>query len=153
MNPTAALLKRIVMYDGVCSVKEVARIAGLAESTVYDNLSGRNNPSLEVVRAAFLASRDPRLKRLLEPEGWELSEVSRPKAPTEDWEKETGDVYIALSALHSEVREAMESGNMKPNALARILKGVDEVSRQVAELRSLAEEFMDRNFRKQENKE
>ncbi len=147
MNASVALLRKVVMYGDDCNVKDVAEKSGLAESTVYDNLNGRNNPSIEVVKGAYLASRDPRLKLLLEPHGFELIEKGKLDiAPTDNWEKETGDVYIALSVLHSNVRKTLTKGKVDQESLVQIIRDVEAVGKELNELKNLAQDFLGNRY-------
>ena len=68
------------------------------------------------------------------------------KAPTDNWEKETGDVYIALGNLLSNVRKELGKGKVDHEGLVRIIHDVDAVGLQLAELKSLAEDFLREHY-------
>jgi len=67
-------LKIALLYkdgnDG--AVKRIAERLGLSLRTIYDYLDGKIKPNLRFIKTAVEVTGDPDIKRLLEPEGWEL---------------------------------------------------------------------------------
>lgn len=141
MEAVADELQQALLYEdgneGV--VKRVAEIMDLKKRTVYDYLYGRTKLSLDFIKAAVVATNGhPRIKRLLEPEGWVLVPECK-CAPMKDVEKELGDVYVSAASLHREVREALKDGVVSRREKANLVKGIDAVIREVSEIRSVVE--------------
>lgn len=140
-NPIVELLYEVLIQTHRGSVKGVARRARLAERTVYDQCTdGRLNPSVDVIRAAFEETSDPRLKELLEPKGWMLVPSHPVQVPTRDFERELGDIHLAAAALHGEVRQGLEGDNrLDRHELVAVKRRLAELRRQVDELETLAD--------------
>ncbi len=139
-NPVAELLKEIVIYEHRGSIYKIAELAGLAHTSARDHLNGRTNPSVEVIKAAWLVTRDPRLKKLLEPDGYELVPV-RPARPTaETFESGLVDLSIIGGDIASYWRQAIEDGIIDPEE-SRILEiTIDRLTRAAAELKALKDQ-------------
>jgi len=133
MNSITELLKEILVSTHRGSAYEVAEIAGLAYRTVIDQTDGRINPSVEVIKASWLVTKDPRLKRLLEPEGWELARKAEMVQPTRDAEGETTDVILAASTLIESIRKAKEDGRLTKEERLTILSNLGIVKLEVEE--------------------
>jgi hypothetical protein len=88
------------------TVHQVAMRACLSERAIYDMCSGRTNTSVEVVKAAFLVTRDPRLRKRLEPEGWRLTPCKLAEPATCNPETEAGDCVIEAAQLLERARQA-----------------------------------------------
>jgi hypothetical protein len=144
-NPIVELLYEVLIQTHRGSVKGVAQRARLAERTVYDQCTdGRLNPSVEVIRAAFEETGDPRLKALLEPKGWHLVPRQPAQAPTQDWERELGDVHLAAAALQHEVRQGLEGDNrLDRHELVAVRRRLSELRHQIDEVEDLADGQME----------
>jgi len=94
----------------------------------------RATPALDVIQAILDLSRDPRLIETCSTEFYELT-VRREKLQpeTNDLNQEVGDVYIAVSRLHEDIRKIFESGKaLNLKGLPRLLKRVSAVQGELA---------------------
>lgn len=106
MNPVTQLLNQIII--GKRLVPAVADEACVSDSTVYASCDGRNNPNLDVLKATFVVTGDPRLRRLLEPRGCRLVADSEQVRPSKEAEPELTDVILSSSVAIRRVREATD---------------------------------------------
>ncbi len=88
------------------TVHRVAMRACLSERAIYDMCSGRTNTSVEVVKAAFLVTQDPRLRKRLEPEGYRLTPCGLAQPGSCSPETEAGDCVIEAARLLERARQA-----------------------------------------------
>jgi|Deesub1362A_J573_1020465.scaffolds.fasta_scaffold01994_13 hypothetical protein len=142
MNPVTQLLNQIIIGNRL--VPKVADEACVSDSTVYASCDGRNNPNLEVVKATFVVTGDPRLRRLLEPRGWRLVPDEAQARPQRDAEGELTDVVLAASEAIQQVREAVAPHSPAGRRLSLeeailIDRSLAEVERQLAEARAAVE--------------
>lgn len=139
-NPLCELLREVVIETHRGVIRAVAMRAGLAERTVYDHCTdGRVNASVEVIRAAFEVTQDPRLKKILTPDGWELVPAQPAIPPTRDFEREMGDVEMAVSDLRRQVRQALDNdGHIDGHELVAIQCRCGEIRKQADEVEALA---------------
>ena len=139
-NPEVELLYEVLIQRHRGSIKQVARVMRVAERTVYDYCTdGRLNPPAAVFRAGFQVTGDPDLKAVLEPEGWELQPRSLAQPATRDFEREIGDVGLALSGVLQEVRGALgNDGVIDKNELVAILRRLAEARHELDEVEALA---------------
>jgi hypothetical protein len=133
MNPLSELLKEILVSTYRGAADQVAQRAGLAYRTVLDQTDGRINPSIEVIKAAWLVTSDPRLKLLLEPTGWELVQRAEAIHPVRDTEGETVDVVLAASRLIELIREAQADRKLTKAERIALLRSVQGLKRDVLE--------------------
>ena len=134
-NPQAELLKEILVYDTRGLGVLVAEKAGLAYRTVMDNTDLRANPNVEVIKAAWLVSGDPRLKKLLEPEGYELMPKACDVRPTKSVEGEATDVSIAKARLLEAYRNASADGDIDRKESIDIERFMDQLDREHEEFK------------------
>jgi len=140
MSDLNDLLYEIFHYQHRGCVERVAEVAGLARRTVDEYATdNRKTVPVNVIKASWLVTEDPRLKRLLEPEGWTLVPKDEALAPTSDWEKEIGDVYMAVTGILDEVRKAIEDGKIDRNEEVGIRARINAAKLQLAELESMLE--------------
>ena len=138
-NAIASDLKAALLYrnenDG--AVKEIAEIMNLSRRTVYDYLDGRIKINVSFLHAACLASNgDPDIKKFLEPKGWKL--VPAAEGTVEgNVEKELGDIHLAAAKVHETVREAVEDGRIDRVERWRIMREIDALRREIAEIEGL----------------
>ncbi|RJX35631.1 MAG: hypothetical protein C4525_02975 [Desulfarculus sp.] len=135
----AELLNEILIThaQGEKVVHRVAVAAGVSERTIYDTTSGRLNASVEVIKAAFLVVQDPRLRKLLEPEGWRLAPADQVPPPASDLASETADVILAASDSLKEARRAMADGRVSRPEDAALRRALERVRRETDEVEAL----------------
>ena len=132
------LLYEVLEMQNRGSLEKAADLAEIAYSTANKYCAdSRTTPPLHFIKAAWLVTKDPRLKRRLEPEGFELVPKKESLMPSQDWEREIGDVHIALSGLHAEVRDALEDGRIDRHEANGLLKTVGRVRVELAELEAM----------------
>lgn len=136
MSQESKLLQEILIYDHRGAVKAVAEKAVCAESTVYSNMDGKANPSVWVLKAAFLVTEDPRLKALFEPEGWELVRKAGTVRAEKSVEGEALDVVAAVGRFVETYRTAMADRMLTIKEMAELLKHIDKVELELAELKA-----------------
>jgi hypothetical protein len=119
------------------AVGRIARRRGLAESTVYDRLYGKIIIDLDFILDAFLATSDPEIKAMLQPEGWVLVPAAGTGNATGDPEREVGDVSLALSALHGHLRAALADGRLSPNEIDRAERLLEKLRRETADIQGM----------------
>ena len=139
MNPHAELLKSILMSDDAYErgiTKRVAEEACTALSTVYTACDGRNNPSVEIIRAAFVVTNDPRLKGILEPRGWELVRCRDAVCPQHDVEGEAIDVTSAVCKLVEDNRHALAHGRLGRKEQGRLVRDLLTAELRMSELKA-----------------
>ena len=79
MGEVSELLHEILVNGSTDLTRHVANMAGVSRSSVEKQCYANVNPSVAVIKAAWLVTKDPRLKKLLEPinpetgESWELT--------------------------------------------------------------------------------
>ncbi len=135
-NPICELLYEVLVATHRGAVKEVARVAGLAERTVYDHCTdGRLNPSLEVIKAAWVVTQDPRLRRLLEPRGWRLVPDQAQVRPDKDVEGEAVDVSLSAGDLIRTARELLADGHLSAEDELAFQVRLQAAEKELAELR------------------
>ncbi len=153
-NPVCELLYEVLIATHRGAVKEVARVAGLAERTVYDHCTdGRLNPSVEVIKAAWVVTRDPRLRKLLEPEGWRL--VPEPEAAPrlKDPEAEITDINLAAADAIKALRAALDPQGPGGARITRqettaLHRHLDLIERELAEARQAVKRMEDEKARR-----
>ena len=142
----AGILKEVLVIEmrgeGVALVAEEAN---LSYDDVYAQTHERVNPSVHVIRAAFLVVEKHRpellhrIKRLLVPDGYELVPAPMGITPEKDVEPEVTDVLLAAGEVIQEWRSAYADGRItKPEAEA--LRGkLDNLEIQLAEAKKVIE--------------
>lgn len=144
----AGILKEVLVIEmrgrGVALVAEEAN---LSYDDVYAQTHERVNPSVHVIRAAFLVAQAhcpeaaPRLRRLLEPEGWALAPKDESIRPQKNAESEVVDSIIAASALVETLRQTKGHGRRITRPMAgRILAALDSLMMECAEARTAVEQ-------------
>jgi len=119
------------------AVGRIAAMRRLADSTVYDYLYGKIIADVDFIIDAFLATEDPEIRAMLEPEGWTLRPSQGTAEATADIEREIGDVNLAISALHAHLRQSLGDRRMSPEELDRAERLLDILERQAADIRRL----------------
>lgn len=133
------LLNEILLYEHRGSTKAVARAANCSSRTVNEACHNHTrNPAVDIIKAAWLVTGDPRLKGILEPDGYTLVPKKEALSPSQNLEHEIGDVFVAISSLLSEARTGKEKGFDKHGKI-KFLKGVEKAEREIAEVKHLAE--------------
>lgn len=150
MNPVTQLLNQIII--GRRLVPRVADEACVSDSTVYASCDGRNNPNLEVIKATFVVTGDPRLRRLLAPRGWRLVPDQAQVEPDKNAEGELTDVVVAVAETIQQVREAVDPNGPAGRHLTRqeayrIDCCLAEVEQQLAEAREAVRRLKEDNRR------
>ena len=134
MSIESELLREILVYDNRGSAYAVAEKAGLAYRTVMDQTDGKVNASVQVIKAAWLVTKDPRLKVILEPEGWELVPKASVLAPTKPIEAEATDVVIEVTSFIAEHRIAIEDGRIDRKEHLDLRKRIQKAKNELEEL-------------------
>ncbi len=139
-NDLSEILYEVLINTHRGCVAEVAMEAGMAERTVYDYCqSNRANPPVTIFVAGYLVTKDPRLERLITPAGYKLIPADIACPATSDYERELGDVEMAVSGLRREVRQARDDdGVIDKRELVDIQRRCNEVREQLAEVEALA---------------
>ena len=132
---TAAELHRIITMKRANrgAVGRIADRRDIADSTVYDYLSGKILCDHEFIKDAFLATGDPEIRAMLEPEGWVLT-AALGNDHARDPEKEIGDVNLASAALLAYLREAQADGRFERDELDKAERLLANLQTQVADL-------------------
>lgn len=143
----AGILKEVLVIEmrgrGVALVAETAN---LSYDDVYAQTHERVNPSVHVIRAAYLVAlahcpeAAPRLRRLLEPEGWNLTPKDESINPQKDTESEIVDAIMAASAVIEVFREAKGAGRISKAIGDRLLALIAALERECAEAKAAIEE-------------
>ena len=120
------------------ALKRIAEILGLSRRTVYAYLDGEIKMSIDFLHAACIATDgDPDVKKFLEPDGWELSRKIFAASPTDDIERELGDVHVAAGTLHADVRKVISGGEILPADRSGIIRSIEMLKHQIAEVESM----------------
>lgn len=133
-NPVSDLLYEILIQEDRGLVAQVAEVAGCARSTVYDQTSGRANPSVNVITAAASVTRDPRLLKILTPTGMKIVPDVSHAHPTGSLVEEIGDIAEAAGFVRRLAREAMADGILDAAEMVAIKKSLDAVRRELADV-------------------
>ena len=134
---TVELLKEVLVLEGDGTrVKKVANLAGFAKDTVYAQTDGRANPNIHVIKAAWLVTKDPRLQRLLEPQGWRLVPDHPFESPTGTLVEEIGDVHDAATDLRRSAKEALADGNIDQEEARNLEYLINNAELELAEVRA-----------------
>ncbi len=132
------LLYEILVMNQKGAMYDVAELTGYAYRSVHDFCSVLNkNVPTKIIKAAYLVTKDPRLKRELEPEGYELSIKKEGLDYSEDFHKEISDVNIKLSSLLLTFRDALEDKKISKQEKITLKKQWEEVSKELAEVGAL----------------
>lgn len=144
-NPITELLYEILIQTNRGSLDEAAKEAGYAYRTANEYCNDhRKTPPVEFLKAAWLVTEDPRLKRLLEPEGYELTPKAAARAHTGNWEREIGDINIAAANLLSIVREALTDDEIDRKEKIKIRRAVDMIKFELAQVEDIASSIVTR---------
>ncbi len=132
------LLYEILISTHRGSIYEVAELSGYAYSSLHDFCSYLNkNVPTKVIKAAFLVTKDPRLKSELEPQGYELVLKKEGLNYSDDFHKEISDVNIKLSDLLKTFREALKDDRITKDEKIKLKTEWEEVSKELAEVGAL----------------
>ncbi len=136
------LYEILIQGDGEQLTQKVANEAGLAYRTVNEYCNDvRKTVPVQVIKAAYKVTKDPRLKKLLEPEGYELVLKQIIFPPTNDYNKEISDVNISLANLLQTIREADADGIITKKEKITIKKSFGDVLKEVNEVEALIDAF------------
>ena len=119
------------------AVGRIAELRDVADATVYDYLYGKIIIDVDFISDAFLATGDPEIKAMLEPEGWVLMPLKGSADATGDPEREVGDVNLAISRLLEHLRKSLEDGKLDPEEIDRAEQLIDAVEVQLADIRRI----------------
>jgi hypothetical protein len=134
MSAESELLSEILKYEHRGSVKAVAQAAVCAESTIYSNMDGKANPSVWVIKAAFEVTGDPRLKKLLEPDGWELVRKKGTVESDKPVEAEAMDVVVCVGDFVEDYRRKMDDGRLETHEAVALLGKIATLKTELDEL-------------------
>lgn len=143
MNRTAELLREIMFSDNYGVAGRIAERANLAYQTVHSQTDGRSTPSVELVRAAFLETLDPRIKRILEPQGYELVPRAQGLTPTGSLVEEIGDIHDATADLRRQAKAAAEDGRLDREETNALLRLAGQVEMELAEVKAVITQKME----------
>ena len=102
---------------------------------VHKQVSGYTNVHVNTIKAAFVVTGDPRLKRELEPEGYELvhkREAEALRCP----ESEATDIILQSSNLIEKIRQAVKDGRITQSEVLELEKCFCDVERELIEART-----------------
>ena len=133
-NRLPRLLKEILVYRNPGAIEKVADSLGETYDYIWSQTHGRVNPHIKVLRAAFLATKDPRLKRELEPDGFELVRERTAKALKAP-EAESTDIVLQVSNLIDQLRKALSDGTITPQESDGLEKQFCEIEKELIEAR------------------
>ena len=142
MGDEARLLQEILVTGDRDLTKEVALVAGKSRAWVSEQYYKNINSSIHCIKAAWLVTGDPRLKKLLEPDGWELRKVVA-AASTKGVEQEALDLIVSVSEFVKTYRAAYADDRLTPQEKVALLTSVKDVEIELAELKSAVGGEMD----------
>lgn len=132
-----ALLHEILIQEGDGTrIKQVAEVACVSTNTVYAWCDGRINPPLIAYKASFLVTGDPRLRRLLEPEGWVLCRA-RDRVGLEAGRSlidEAADVFDATTDIRRAAQEALKDGHIDREEEVELERRIDAAQKELDEV-------------------
>jgi len=134
MSEESKLLNEILRIGARGLIEPVAIEAGVAYDTVYDQCRGNVNPSIQVIKAAYIITQDPRLKRMLEPTGYELTPKDQLYLPEKPVHDEAVDVILAVSQFIEAHREAFRDGRYSAQEKVDLVNILKRVKRESGEL-------------------
>ena len=140
MGEVSELLHEILVNGSTDLTRGVANMAGVSRSSVEKQCYANVNPSVAVIKAAWLVTKDPRLKKLLEPinpetgEAWELTPKINGKIPLKPIESEGVDVFISLSLFLDDLRLSLEDGEISNNEHLTNLANLNRIRVELEEL-------------------
>lgn len=116
------------------AIEKVANLVGCAYSTVHEYCGDRRKtPPVWLYKAAFLVTGDPRLKRRLEPEGYELVPKRCGLPADKPVEAEMTDVVLAMGRAIEAFRLASADQKITKDELIQIEKELAQAALEVAE--------------------
>ena len=145
MGDEARLLQEILVTGDKDLTKEVALVAGKSRAWVSEQYYRNINVSVHALTAAFTVTQDPRLKRLLEPRGWELQKVI-PVSSTKNTTREMLDVMSALGRLAEKLEEAEADNKIEMAEALSLLGDIGRVEIELAELKVSIGKYVDEHF-------
>lgn len=136
-NPVADLLHEVLIQDkedASSLVSEVARLAGCAKSTVYDQTSARANPRVDIIAAAAAVTGDDRLFRACTPPGYKIVPDSTQANPTGPLVEELGDIHDATARARQTAKEALGDGVLDVVEKNHLQKMLGSIKAEVADV-------------------
>jgi hypothetical protein len=134
-NRIPRLLKEILVYRYPGAIEKVADHLGDTYDYVWSQTHGRVNPHIKVIRAAYIVTGDPRLKRELEPEGFELVPTREGEA-SKCAESEATDIMLQTSKLIEDLREVLEDGVITNDEADQLEKSFSAIEKELIEARA-----------------
>jgi len=138
------LLKEILVYKHPGAIEKVADCLGETYDHIWSQTHGRVNPKIEVVKAAFIVTGDQRLKRELEPEGYELVWERAAPVGLKDAEAELTDIVLASARVITRLRESAPDGRMTAEALDDLERCFCDLEKEFIEARHAIRNMSDR---------
>ena len=135
-NRIPRLLKEVLVYRHPGAIEKVADLLGDTYDYVWSQTHGRVNPHIKVIKAAFVITGDPRLKRELEPEGYELVRERGCPEKLKNAEAELVDVVLASAKIITRLRETARDGRIPSDALDEMEKCLCDLEKEFIEARS-----------------
>ena len=144
------ILYCIVIIEKKTTVQDIADRLNIDPRTIYDYLERKPIVPLVLIKTVFELTLDPRLRDVLQPDGYVLVPSIEARHCSGDWEKEIGDIGIALGELHAQARDAVAPDghggtNITNQEHALLMAKHDEVERQLADVRSLIRQIKPSN--------
>ena len=136
----ARLLKQCLMYD--YDGNGIQAVAGLLNETydyVWSQTHERINPHIKVLRAAYIITGDPRLKKELEPDGFELVPKRKATGEVKSMEGEAIDVIIHAAKIMEQIQAVIEDGKVTSEEAAGLRKALNTFEEIGINLRSAIE--------------
>lgn len=134
-NRVPRLLKQILVYQYPGAIEKVADYLGDTYDYVWSQTHGRVNPHIKVLRAAYIVTGDPRLKRELEPEGYELVSARDAKAQR-DAESEATDIMLHTSRMIEKLRDSLVDGVITTDEAEELEKSFCDIEKELVEARA-----------------
>ena len=138
------LLKEILVYKYPGAIEKVADCLGETYDHIWSQTHGRVNPKIEVVKAAFLVTGDPRLKRELEPGGYELVRERTAPEGLKNAEAELIDIVLASARVITRLRETASDGRIPADALNELERCFCDLEKEFIDARSAIRSMSDR---------
>lgn len=129
------LLNSILISEHRGAIYDVADLMGETYNHVHKQISGYTNVHVNTLKSAFIVTKDPRLKRELEPDGYELI-PARTATATKCPESEITDVILHAARLIEMARNSLEDGTITRDEADALEKQFCQIEKELIEARA-----------------
>lgn len=132
-----------IEYPG--AIQKIADMCSDTYEWVYQNINGRakSGPHVKILRAGYLVTGDARLKRELEPEGYELI-PQRTADAQKCLESEATDVVLQASNLIEQIRTALKDGIVSKDEADDLERQFCQIDKELIEARATMRSFVNK---------